>query len=106
MKTSGLLGLSLGWLVASLAIAVDFGPHDTLFWPTLAIGLPALVGLVTSLRSIKTDKEPLQRGRVIGFSLVGAIIVFASVLLLVAMIFKGQPLPGETGPLPGEVELP
>lgn len=106
MKTSGLLGLSLGWLLASIAIAIDLGPRDMLFVPTLAVGTPALVGLFTSLRTLRRDKEPLQRGRLIGFSLLGAVIVFASVLLLVAVVYKGQPLPGETGPLPDEVELP
>jgi hypothetical protein len=95
MKVSRLLGFSGSWLITAIVIAFDFGADDTLFWPTLALGLPAFVGLGVSLRELRVKRQPLVRRDVVGFGVLGAVVVMLSVLFLVSVTFWGEPLPGE-----------
>ena len=95
MKVSRLLGFSGSWLVTAVVIAFDLGVNDTLFFPTLCLGIPAFVGLGVSLRALRSKPEPLERRQVVGFGVLGALVVMLSVLLLIAVTYWGEPLPGD-----------
>lgn len=94
MKVSSLLGLSLGWVLTALAVALDVGAQDPLFWPALAMTLPAVLGLGGVLRSLRQKPEPLEAKRVIGFAVVGGVLVTVAVLLIIAGMYWNKPPPG------------
>ena len=96
MRNSSLLGLSVGWLLASLAMAFDVGTEDLLFYPSLALGLPTLLGLMVGVQTHrKADPhQPLSVRHFIGFAVLGGVIVLLSALALITGLYWGEPLPG------------
>ncbi|MFT3711748.1 MAG: hypothetical protein QM817_29265 [Archangium sp.] len=95
MKVSSMLGLSIGWALTALAVAIDVGSEDPLFWPALAMTVPSVVGIGGVLRSLRQKPEPLQGVRVIGFAFVGGLLVTLAVLAIIAGLFWNKPPPGE-----------
>lgn len=95
MKASSMLGMSVGWALTSLAIAVDVGVEDALFWPCLAMTLPAVLGIGGVLRTVKKKPEPLEKKHLIGFGLLGAVLVVLSVLAIIAGIYWNKPPPAD-----------
>ena len=95
MRVSSLLGLSVGWLLTCLVVAFDVGAEDLIFVPTLALGLPALIGLGLGIRAYMraSPPEPLKLGRLVGFGVLGALFVTLAVLGLIAIFYWGEPLP-------------
>ncbi len=96
MRNSSLLGLSLGWLLASLAMAFDVGIDDPLFFPSLALGLPTILGLMAGVQTHRktAPHQPISVRHFIGFALVGVVIVVLSALALITGLYWGEPLPG------------
>lgn len=94
MKVSSMLGLSIGWALTALAVAIDVGNEDPLFWPALAMTVPAVVGIIAVVRSLRRKPEPLQGARVIGFAFVGGLLVTLAVLAIIAGLFWNKPPPG------------
>ena len=88
MRVSSLLGLSVGWLMTSLAMAFDVGADDVIFFPILAVGLPSVFGVVMSVVEYRktTPREPLNLSRLIGFGILGVLFMFAATLGLVAAL--------------------
>jgi len=95
MRVSNWLGLTAGWLVTSLGMAFDVGVHDLIFFPTLVLGVPALVGLVMAIRRFQKASPPetLQWSRLIGFAVLGVLLMTAATLGLIAAFYWGEPLP-------------
>ena len=95
MRVSSLLGLSVGWLLTCLVMAFDVGTDDLIFVPTMALGLPALIGLVSGIRKHRqtSPPEPLMLWRLIGFGVLGVVFVTLAVLGLIAIFNWGEPLP-------------
>ncbi|MBL8912310.1 MAG: hypothetical protein JNM17_16585 [Archangium sp.] len=94
MKVASFLGLSLGWALTALAASLSVGMEDPLFWPSLAITLPALVGMFGAARAQRQKKEVLSVVRVAAFGVLGALIATAAVLALIAGLFWNKPVPG------------
>lgn len=90
MRTSSMLGLSGGWLLTALLCALDVGPADPLFFPSLALGLPAVVGLAIAVRAQRQQPEPVQLWRLLGFGVLGVAVVTLSILGILAALFGGQ----------------
>jgi hypothetical protein len=92
MRVSSLLGLSVGWLITSLGMAFDVGADDRIFFPTLALGLPAVLGLIMSVRAFRkaSPREPLMLSRLIGFGILGVVLMTAVTLGLIAIFYWGQ----------------
>lgn len=105
MKVASFLGLSLGWALTALAAAISVGTDDPLFWPSLAITLPAIVGMFGAARAQRDKKETLSLPRVVAFGVLGALIATAAVLALIAGLFWNKPVPGsaEAAGQPGVV---
>jgi hypothetical protein len=95
MRVSSLLGLSTGWLMTSVGLALDVGVDDLIFYPTLVLGLPAVFGLVMGIRKFRKASPPetLQLGRLIGFGILGIVLMTAATLGLITVFYWGQPLP-------------
>ncbi|MDP1821600.1 MAG: hypothetical protein Q8L48_00070 [Archangium sp.] len=95
MRVSSLLGLSVGWLISTLGFAFDVGTHDVIFYPTLLLGLPAVLGLVVSVRRYRAvaPVEPFSLGRFLGFGVLGVVIVTLAVLVVISIFYWGEPLP-------------
>ena len=95
MRVSSLLGLSVGWLITSLGIAFDVGADDLIFFPSLALGLPAVFGLVMGLRAFRKARppEPVSMARLIGFGVLGVVLMTLASLGLIAAFYWGQPVP-------------
>jgi hypothetical protein len=95
MKVSSMLGLSIGWALTALAVAIDVGTEDALFWPALAMTVPAIIGIGGVLRALRQKPEPLQGLRVIGFAFIGGLVVTLAVLAIIAGLFWNKPPAGE-----------
>lgn len=95
MRVSNLLGLSAGWLLTSLGVAFDVGVEDLIFFPALALGLPAVLGLVVGARKFRKTSPPetLQLGRLIGFGVLGIVLMTVATLALIAAFYWGEPVP-------------
>ena len=95
MRVSSLLGLSVGWLITSLGMAFDVGPADVIFFPTLALGVPALIGLVGSVVTYRkaTPREPLKLWWLIVFGVLGVLLMTAGTLALIALLAPLAPEP-------------
>ena len=95
MRLSSLLGLSVGWLLTSLAMAFDVGREDVIFFPVLALAAPAVFGLVMGVRDYRkaTPPEVFSVGRFIAFGLVGVVLMTLATLAVIAAIYWGEPLP-------------
>jgi hypothetical protein len=88
MKPSSMLGLSAGWLAMCAFNAVDVGPGDPLFMPSVVLAVPGLIGLVGGIqaRRKKTPPEPLKWPVVAGTALAGAAVAMGVALVIIAAL--------------------
>ena len=95
MRVSNLLGFATGWLITSVGVAIDVGADDVIFFPSLALGLPAVFGLVVGLRKFQkaSPPEPIQLSRLVGFGVLGVVLMTLASLGLIAAFYGGQPVP-------------
>jgi hypothetical protein len=94
MRASSLLGLSAGWLLTSIAVAVDVGPDDLIFFPSLALGVPAVVGLVVGARAFRqAPPEPIHAMKMTAFVILGVFLMTMATMALLAAFYWGTPIP-------------
>ena len=95
MRFSNWIGLTTGWLITSVGVAIDVGAEDVIFYPSLVLGLPALIGLVMTIQKFRKASPPqsLQLGRLVGFGILGVVLMTLATLGLITAFFWGQPLP-------------
>lgn len=93
MRASSLLGLSAGWLLTSIAVAIDVGPDDLIFFPSLALGVPAVVGLVVGTQAFRKTPETVHVVRLTAFILLGVLLMTTATMALLAAFYWGTPIP-------------
>ncbi len=93
MRLSSMLGLSSGWLFAASFCAIDVGFEDPLFFPCVALSVPALIGVVASVRALRLKHERLEPVRIASFAVLGAFVVTVAVLAIIAALFPVDAAP-------------
>ncbi|MFZ5444716.1 MAG: hypothetical protein ACOZQL_32280 [Myxococcota bacterium] len=88
MKPSTMLGLAAGWAAMCVFNAVDTGPGDPLFLPSLVLAVPGAIGAGAAVVTWRRAKPPqrLDGVRVTGMMVLGAVLAMVAALVIIAAL--------------------